>query len=42
MSARARLIDDAEETGRSTATLLASLAARLGTLHVVSGAMAVG
>jgi hypothetical protein len=42
MSARAQLIDDAEEPGRSTATLLASLCARLGTLHAISGAMAIG
>jgi hypothetical protein len=42
MSTSAKLIDDADEAGRSTATLLASLAARLGTLHVISGAMAVG
>jgi hypothetical protein len=42
MSARARLIDDADEAGRSTVTLIASLAARLGTLHVITGATAVG
>jgi hypothetical protein len=37
-----QLIDDAEEAGRSTATLLASLAARLSVLHYVTGATAVG
>ena len=42
MTVRANLIDDAAESGRSTATLLASLAARIGTLHVISGATAVG
>ena len=42
MTIRANLIDDAVESGRSTATLLASLAARLGALHVISGATAVG
>lgn len=42
MTAHAKLVDDEHEAGRSTATLLASLAARLGTLHVVTGAMAVG
>jgi hypothetical protein len=35
-------IDAAEEAGRSTATLLASLSARLATLHYVTGAAAVG
>jgi hypothetical protein len=42
VSARAQLVDDADEAGRSTVTLIASLAARLGTLHVISGAVAVG
>jgi hypothetical protein len=42
VTAHAKLIDDEHEAGRSTATLLASLAGRLGTLHVVTGAMAVG
>jgi hypothetical protein len=40
--ARARLVDAADEPGRTTATLVASLAARLGTLYLVSGADAVG
>ena len=39
---RVRLIDAPEESGRSTATLVASLAARLSTLYAVSGAAAVG
>lgn len=39
---RVRLVDAPGEPGRTTATLLASLAARLGTLFVVSGADAVG
>jgi hypothetical protein len=39
---RVRLIDRPDEAGRTTATLVASLAARLGTLHVVSGSDAVG
>jgi hypothetical protein len=39
---RVRLVDAPEEAGRTTATLLASLAARLGTLFLVSGADAVG
>ena len=39
---RVRLIDLPTESGRTTATLLASLAARLAALHVTSGAMAVG
>jgi hypothetical protein len=39
---RVKLIDDADEAGRSTATLLASLAARLGALHVITGGMAIG
>jgi hypothetical protein len=42
VSHRVKLVDDADEAGRSTATLLASLAARLGTLHVISGAQAIG
>lgn len=39
---RVRLIDSADEPGRTTATLVASLAARLGILHLMSGADAVG
>lgn len=39
---RVRLVDAPEEAGRSTATLLASLTARLATLHMISGADAVG
>ena len=39
---RVRLVDAPQEAGRSTATLLASLAARLATLHLISGADAVG
>ncbi len=39
---RARLVDAAGEGGRTTATLVASLAARLATLHYVTGASAVG
>lgn len=39
---RVRLIDGADEPGRTTATLVASLAARLGVLHLMSGADAVG
>lgn len=39
---RVRLIDGADEPGRTTATLIASLAARLGVLHLISGADAVG
>jgi hypothetical protein len=42
MSARVKLVDDAAESGRSTATLLASLGGRLGALHVITGATAVG
>ncbi len=37
-----RLVDAAEQTGRTTATLLASLTARLGSLYLVSGADAIG
>jgi hypothetical protein len=37
-----RLVDVPEEPGRTTATLVASLAARLGVLGLVSGADAVG
>lgn len=37
-----RLIDDAEGPPRTTATLVASLTARLGVLHLISGADAVG
>ena len=39
---RVRLVDAPEEAGRSTATLLASLTARLATLHLISGADAIG
>jgi hypothetical protein len=39
---RVKLIDAADESGRSTATLIASFAARLATLYAVSGATAVG
>jgi hypothetical protein len=39
---RIRLVDAPEEAGRTTATLVASLAARLATLYAVSGAAAVG
>ncbi len=42
MTARVKLVDDAAESGRSTATLLASLGGRLGALHVITGATAVG
>ena len=42
MTVRLRLVDAPGEAGRTTATLLASLAARLGALHLVSGADAVG
>jgi len=42
MTARLRLVDAPGEAGRTTATLLASLAARLGALYLVSGADAVG
>jgi hypothetical protein len=41
-SGRVLLIDQADGPGRTTATLVASLAARLATLHLVSGADAVG
>jgi hypothetical protein len=41
-SNRARLIDDADGPGRTTATLVASLAARLGVLHLITGADAIG
>jgi hypothetical protein len=37
-----RLVDAAGEPGRTTATLLASLTARLATLYLVSGADAIG
>lgn len=37
-----RLIDSADEPGRTTATILASLAARLAVLHLISGADALG
>jgi hypothetical protein len=39
---RVRLIDGTDNAGRTTATLVASLAARLGTLYLVSGTDAVG
>lgn len=39
---RLRLIDDNDGPGRTTATLVASLAARLGALHLISGADAIG
>ena len=39
---RVRLVDAPTGPGRTTATLVASLAARLGTLHFVSGGAAVG
>ena len=42
MSARVKLVDDAAESGRSTATLLASLSGRLGVLHVITGGTAIG
>ena len=42
MSARVKLVDDAAESGRSTATLLASLSGRLGALHVITGSSAIG
>jgi hypothetical protein len=42
MSARVKLVDDAAESGRSTVTLLASLGGRLGALHVITGATAIG
>lgn len=41
-SLQLRLIDHPDGPGRTTATLLASLAARLATLHFVSGADAIG
>jgi hypothetical protein len=41
-SDRIKLIDAADESGRSTSTLIASFAARLATLYAVSGATAVG
>ena len=39
---RVRLADPPDESGRTTATLVASLAARLATLYAVSGAAAIG
>ncbi len=39
---RVVLIDEADGPGRTTATLVASLAARLATLHLISGGDAVG
>jgi hypothetical protein len=41
-AARLRLVDTVEGPGRTTATLVASLAARLGVLHLISGADAIG
>ncbi len=38
----ARLVDDADGPGRTTATLVASLTARLATLYLISGADAIG
>jgi len=40
--ARVQLIDEAEGPGRTTATLVASLTARLATLRICSGADAIG
>ncbi len=37
-----RLVDAAEQSGRTTATLLAYLTARLGSLYLISGADAIG
>ncbi len=39
---RLRLVDEPDSSGRTTATLLASLAGRLAALHSVSGADAIG
>jgi hypothetical protein len=39
---RVRLVDAAEQNGRTTATLMASLTARLGSLYLISGADAIG
>lgn len=39
---RVRLVDAPDEAGRTTTTLLGSLAARLSLLHVISGADAIG
>lgn len=39
---RVRLVDAPDESGRTTATLLASLAARLATLFAISGSDAIG
>jgi hypothetical protein len=41
-SSRVQLIDEADGPGRTTATLLASLAARLSAMYFVSGADAIG
>ena len=41
-SERVKLVDTAEGPGRTTATLVASLAARLAALHMVSGGDAIG
>lgn len=38
----ARLVDEADGPGRTTATLVASLTARLATLYLISGADAIG
>jgi hypothetical protein len=40
--ARLRLVDEADTAGRTTATLLVSLSARLAALHSISGADAIG
>lgn len=39
---RLRLVDEPDSSGRTTATLLTSLAARLAALHSISGADAIG
>jgi hypothetical protein len=41
-TARVRLVDEPDRSGRTTATLVASLGARLAVLHAVTGADAVG
>lgn len=41
-SVRLRLVDEPDSMGRTTATLLTSLAARLAALHSISGADAIG
>ena len=42
LSERVKLVDTVEGPGRTTATLVASLAARLAALHMVSGSDAIG